>query len=150
VPEDKFTFASDCDTTHDVDDPALEVRVTEIGYADGAGFCPLKRQTVCPPEIAGMTGKDVVPTVGLVPSVFEAFAVIVAVPADIPLTIMLVLWVKLAVGLTITAGLVTESEIGTVFVEGETVALIVAVWPTATAGMLEKDTEGVVSPPPLP
>jgi hypothetical protein len=100
----------------------------------------------------GTTLKDVEPTVGFVPSEFETFAVIVAVPADIPWTITLVLWVNVPVGLTMAAGPVMESEIGTVFDEGVTVAVIVAVCPTPTE-ILENDTEGVtlpVEPPPPP
>jgi hypothetical protein len=80
----------------------------------------------------GTTWKDVEPTVGFVPSEFETVAVSVAVPADSPLTITLVLWVNVPVGLTTAAGPEIESEIGTVFPEGATVALIVAVCPIWT------------------
>jgi len=79
----------------------------------------------------GTTWKDVEPT-GVVPSEFETVAERVAVPTDSPWTTMLVFWVNVPVGLTIAAGLEIESEIGTVFAEGVTVALIVAVCPTWT------------------
>ena len=133
--EDKFTFASDWDTDHEVEEPALEVRTTEIGYADDAGFCPLNHHTTFPPEITGggcTTWKDVEPTSGLPPSEVETVAVIVAVPTDNPLTITLVLCVNVPVGLTIAADPEIESEMGTVFPEGVTVAVIVAVPPTWT------------------
>jgi hypothetical protein len=55
--------------------------------------------------------------------------VIVAVPTAVPWTTTPVLCVNVPVGLTMAAGLVMESEIGTVFDEGLTVALIVAVCP---------------------
>jgi hypothetical protein len=102
---------------------------------------------VFPPEItggAGVTWKEVEPTGALPPSPFETVAVRVAVPTDIPFTMTLVLCVKVPVGLTIAAGLVMESKIGTVLFDGVTVALIVAVCPTATE-MLEKDTETTVT-----
>jgi hypothetical protein len=68
-----------------------------------------------------MTENDVEPTVIFPPSEFETVAVSVAVPTDIPLTTTAVVCVKVPVGLTIAAGLVMESEIGSVFDEGETV-----------------------------
>ena len=99
---------------------------------DDAGFCPLNHQTVFPPEIDGTTWKDVEPTGGFVPSEFKTVAVIVAVPTDNPWTTTFVFWVNVPVGLTMAAGPEIESEIGTVFPEGVTVALIVAVCPTWT------------------
>jgi hypothetical protein len=138
-------LASDWDTDQEVDEPPLEVRVTEVGYADDAGFSPLNHQTVFGPEIDGMTGKDVEPTVGFEPSEFETFAVIVAVPADIPLTVTTVVCVNVPVGLTMAASGVMESAIGNVFVEGETVAVVVAIWPIWTDGIFEKVTVGTVT-----
>ena len=99
-----------------------------------------------PPEIAGTTGKDVEPTVRFPPSEFETVAVIVAVPADIPLTTTAVVCVNVPVGLTMADGLLMESKIGVVFDEGDTVAVIVAVCPTATEGIPEKVTVGVTVP----
>jgi hypothetical protein len=93
----------------------------------------------------GTTGKDVEPTVRF-PSAFETVAVIVAVPTDTPLTITLVLFVNVPVGLTMAAGLVMEREMGVVFDEGETVAVVVAVCPTETEEMVEKDTVGATVP----
>jgi hypothetical protein len=101
---------------------------------------------VCPPVITGMTGKDVEPTVGFEPSEFETVAVSVAVPTDRPWTTTFVLWVNVPVGLTIAAGPLMESEIASVFPEGETVAVVVAVCPTATLGILENETVGVTLP----
>ena len=77
------------------------------------------------------TVKDVEPTV-VAPSEFETVAVIVAVPADSPLTITSVLCVNVPVGLSMAAGPEMDSEIGTVFPVGITVASIEAVWPTPT------------------
>jgi hypothetical protein len=77
------------------------------------------------------TVNDVDPTVRLPPSGLEIEAVMVAVPADRPLTTTAVLLVNVPVGVTIATGLEIESEIGIVLPE-LTVAFIVAVWPTMT------------------
>lgn len=92
-----------------------------------------------------MTENDVEPTVRF-PSEFETVAVIVAVPTDTPLTTTGVVCVNVPVGLTMAAGLLIESEIGNAFDDGETVAVVVAVCPTATEEMVEKETVGVTTP----
>jgi len=79
------------------------------------------------PVIVGdCTGNDVEPIVK-VPSEFEADAVRVAVPADSPLTITVVLCVNVPKGLTTAAGPEMEREMGVVLLGGVTVALIEAV-----------------------
>ena len=89
----------------------------------------------------GTTWKVVEPTVGVELSEFETFAVSVAVPTDTPLTTTAVVVVKVVNGLTIEAPPVMDSEIGSEFPD-ETVAVVVAVCPTATLGMGEKETVG--------
>lgn len=97
------------------------------------------------------TGNEVEPTVrGEPPSGFGTVAVSVAVPVERPLTTTPVLEVNVPVGLTIAAELVMVSEIGVELFEGVTVAVVVAVWPTATPEILENETLGVgvtLSPP---
>lgn len=132
-----------------VDEPALEVNVTDTGYVDDAGFCPLNHHTVgFEPEIDGITGKVVEPTgIGFPPSGFGTVAVMVAMPADIPLTMTPVFCVNVPVGLTMAAGLVMESEMGVVLLEGVTVTFVVVVAPIATLGIPEKETVGTTVGP---
>ncbi len=89
-----------------------------------------------------ITGKEVEPTVVLLPSAFEIVAVSVAVPAVRPLTTTGVLLVNVPVGVTIAAGLEIESEIGIELPDGLTVAFVVAVWPTKTELIVENETVG--------
>ncbi|HKV82818.1 MAG TPA: hypothetical protein VJP02_32015 [Candidatus Sulfotelmatobacter sp.] len=91
-----------------------------------------------------VTENDVEPIVSVPPpSGFVIVAVSVAVPAVRPFTTTFVLVVNVPVGLTIEAPPEIESEIAVVLFEGLTVAVVVAVCPTATPEIFENETLGV-------
>jgi hypothetical protein len=54
VEADSVTLESACVSAHDVDAPPVDVSVTDVGYADGAGFFPLNHHTVFGPDMLGI------------------------------------------------------------------------------------------------